>query len=194
MTEADWLTCDDARLMVEFIRDRLNDRKARLFACVAAGMVSPRRSSNRRKPRSAIATAEAFADGADVRREMERLRGLWAVTLSDARQSAVETSRESTLRHRQTEMANALRCIIGNPFRPITINPAWQTLTVVSLAQAAHDNRTLPAGTLENERIAVLADALEEAGCDSADILKHLRSPGPHVRGCFTLDAILGKQ
>jgi hypothetical protein len=44
------------------------------------------------------------------------------------------------------------------------------------------------------QRLAVLADALEEAGCNDAEILTHLRSPGPHVRGCWALDLILGKQ
>jgi hypothetical protein len=64
---------------------------------------------------------------------------------------------------------------------------------VVALAQAAYDNRTLPAGTLDPVRFAVLADALEDAGCDNADILNHLRGPGPHVRGCWVLDLPLGK-
>src|SRR5262249_23004467 len=63
-----------------------------------------------------------------------------------------------------------MRDIFGNPFRPITINPAWQTPTVLALATAAYDNRTLPAGTLEPARLSVLADALEEAGCTNSDI------------------------
>ena len=52
----------------------------------------------------------------------------------------------------------------------------------------------MPAGTLDNTRLAVLADALEEAGCTEADILGHLRGPGPHVRGCWVVDLILGKE
>jgi hypothetical protein len=39
----------------------------------------------------------------------------------------------------------------------------------------------------------VLADALEEAGCQDADILVHLRGPEPHVRGCWVVDLLLGK-
>jgi hypothetical protein len=61
------------------------------------------------------------------------------------------------------------------------------------MAQTAYDERILPAGTLDPDRLAVLADALEDAGCDNADILSHLRGPGPHVRGCWVVDLLLGK-
>jgi hypothetical protein len=61
------------------------------------------------------------------------------------------------------------------------------------LAQAAYDDRRLPEGTLDAGRLAVLADALEESGCTDAWLLGHLRSPGPHVRGCHALDLVLGK-
>ena len=55
------------------------------------------------------------------------------------------------------------------------------------------EGRALPSGTLEPERLALLADALEDAGCDSAEVLGHLRGPGPHVRGCWALDLCLGR-
>jgi hypothetical protein len=64
---------------------------------------------------------------------------------------------------------------------------------VVALAQAAYDQRDMPAGTLVPARLAVLADALEEPGCTNSDILDHLRGAGPHVRGCMAVDLILGK-
>jgi hypothetical protein len=90
-----------------------------------------------------------------------------------------------------------LRCIFGrHPFHLVSLAPswlAWSESTVVKLAQAAYEKRHWPAGTLDSERLAVLADALEEAGCDNADILRHLRGPGPHVRGCWVLDLCLGK-
>jgi hypothetical protein len=96
----------------------------------------------------------------------------------------------------QARQCRVLRCIIGNPFRPIALEPAiltWNDATVVPLAQAAYDERTLPEGTLDNARLAVLADALEEAGCTDADVLDNLRGPGPHVRGCWSVDLCLGK-
>jgi hypothetical protein len=94
--------------------------------------------------------------------------------------------------HRQAQVT-LLRDLFGNPFRPIALDPALRTPAVLALAQAAYDHRTLPAGTLDPDRFAILADALEEAGCDDAQILGHLRGPGPHVRGCFVLDTLLDK-
>ena len=70
---------------------------------------------------------------------------------------------------------------------------SWLTSNVVGLARAAHEERVLPAGTLKPVRLAILADALEDAGCDNADILRRLRGPGPHVRGCWVVDLLLKK-
>ena len=86
-----------------------------------------------------------------------------------------------------------IRCIFGNPFCPITINPIWLTPPVASLAQSAYDERIMPLGELDSDRFAVLSDALEEAGCDDTAILNHLRSPGPHVRGCWAVDLLTGR-
>jgi hypothetical protein len=89
--------------------------------------------------------------------------------------------------------ARLLRCLFGNPFRPVSISLARLTPTVKNLAQAAYDNRILPAGALEPARLAVLADALEDAGCTDADLLGHLRGEGPHVRGCWAVDLLTGR-
>jgi hypothetical protein len=92
--------------------------------------------------------------------------------------------------------ATILRDIFGNPFCPITISPVWLTRNngiVVRLAQAAYDERILPAGTLDNTRLLILADALEEAGCTDEQILTHLRGGGEHYRGCWVIDLLLGK-
>jgi hypothetical protein len=90
--------------------------------------------------------------------------------------------------------AGFLRDVVGNPFRPVTLAPGWLTPQVVALAQAANDQRGLPTGTLDVPRLAVLADALEDAGCTDADLLNHLRGPGPHYRGCWVVDLILGNR
>jgi hypothetical protein len=66
------------------------------------------------------------------------------------------------------------------------------TRSVASLAEAAYEHRDLPSGHLEPARLAVLSDALEEAGV-TGEILDHLRSTGPHVRGCWAVDLILAK-
>jgi hypothetical protein len=109
------------------------------------------------------------------------------------REETGDPASERTNTEEGAAQAHLLRDIFGNPFRPATISPAWLTPTVKNLATAAYENRTLSAGTLEHARLAVLADALEDAGCTNSDILYHLRCPGPHVRGCWALDLLLGK-
>ena len=94
----------------------------------------------------------------------------------------------------QQRQVALLRDVFGNPFRPVSVDPAWRTPTVLSLAQAGYDERELPSGALSSVRLNVLADALEESGCADAGILDHLRGHGPHVRGCWALDLILGKE
>ncbi len=80
-----------------------------------------------------------------------------------------------------------LRDIFGNPFRPVAVDPAWLTSDVVALAEGVYEERAF-------DRLPILADALMDAGCDNADLLGHLRGEGPHVRGCWALDLILGKE
>lgn len=90
-----------------------------------------------------------------------------------------------------------IRDIFGNPFRPIAISSIWLSWNdgiVGRLAQAAYDDRILPVGTLDNTRLLILADALEEAGCTDEHILTHLRGGGEHYRGCWILDLLRGKE
>jgi hypothetical protein len=80
-----------------------------------------------------------------------------------------------------------LRCIFGSlPFRPVAVGRHWLKANAVMLARTIYNERAF-------DRLAGLADTLERAGCDSADILAHCRSPGPHVRGCWVVDLMLGK-
>ncbi|AMV27475.1 hypothetical protein VT84_23950 [Gemmata sp. SH-PL17] len=99
-----------------------------------------------------------------------------------------------------------IRDVIGNPFRrvvdapectsdrgtfvryqPIAIDPSWRTSTAVALASQMYESRDFGA-------MPILGDALQDAGCDSADVLGHCRGPGPHVRGCWVVDLVLGKE
>ena len=80
-----------------------------------------------------------------------------------------------------------IRDIFGNPFRPVSLSPEWRTSTAVALAQQMYDSRDFSA-------MPILADALQDAGCDNADILDHCRGPGPHVRGCWVVDLVLEKK
>jgi len=101
--------------------------------------------------------------------------------------------REAAKAREKASQSQLLRCIFGNPFDPVTLDPSWQTSTVSKLAQATYEERILPGGELDLTRLAVLADALEDAGCTAAAILTHLRGSNPHVRGCHVLDALLDK-
>ena len=82
--------------------------------------------------------------------------------------------------------ARLLRCVLGYHFRPMPVDPRWLTSPVLILAQQMYDARDFAP-------LPILADALEEAGCDDADVLAHCRGSGPHVRGCWVVDLILGK-
>ncbi len=107
-----------------------------------------------------------------------------------------EQQRQAAWDQEWQAQADLLREIFGNPFRP---RPAvsdwllWNEGTAVQLALASYAARELPRGVLENVRLAVLADALEDAGCSDVVILEHLRGPGPHVLGCWCVDLLLEK-
>ena len=87
-----------------------------------------------------------------------------------------------------------LRDLVGNPFRPVVLGSPRRVPTVSALATAAYEERDLHNGALDPVRLAILADALEEAGCTDRAILDHLRAPGPHVRGCWAVDLLLAKE
>jgi hypothetical protein len=101
--------------------------------------------------------------------------------------------------HERRTHAARLRCIFGP--RPLGPPPAvtprvltWNDGTVRRVAKAVYAEQRLPSGTLNPARLAVLADALEGAGCTDADLLGHLRGPGPHVRGCWVIDLLSGRE
>lgn len=82
--------------------------------------------------------------------------------------------------------AGLLRDVLGNPFRPFRVQKAWLNPTVISLATAIYEGKAF-------DRLPILADALEDAGCTDANLLNHCRQPGIHIRGCWPVDAVLGK-
>jgi hypothetical protein len=83
-------------------------------------------------------------------------------------------------------LAALLRDVIGNPFRPATLSPDERTSGVVSLARGIYEEPAF-------DRMPILADALEEAGCTNPGILHHCRGEGPHARGCWAVDQVLGR-
>jgi hypothetical protein len=82
--------------------------------------------------------------------------------------------------------AHLLRDLAGNPFCPAVFDPRWRSESAVALSRTAYDTRNF-------SLLPVLADALEEVGCDNDGILNHSRVEGPHVRGCWVVDAVLDR-
>jgi hypothetical protein len=99
-------------------------------------------------------------------------------------------SQEATWQAQREEnraLVDLLRDVAGNPFHPVTFDPSWRTSTAVALARGIYAERAF-------DRLPILADALQDAGCDNADILDHCRDPkGTHVRGCWAVDLVTGK-
>ena len=78
-----------------------------------------------------------------------------------------------------------IREVFGNPFRPVNVSP-WLTSDVVALARGIDEERAF-------DRMPILADAFQDAGCDDVNVLDHCRQPREHVRGCWVVDLVLGK-
>jgi hypothetical protein len=215
MTEREWLACEEPADMVKYLRGKVSDRKLRLFAVASCRWAWDRVAppENRR----IVEEVEACIDqplgevgiGLAARTPITRtvtvedflVRGLAQDDAWEAAHSvAFRVPRLCWTDERHTwtmgykAVNQIVREVFGNPFRPAAFDAAWRTPGVVSAAQAAYENRSLPAGTLEPARLALLADALEEAGCANADLLGHLRGDGPHVRGCWAVDLCLGKE
>lgn len=215
MTESEWLTCDTKPAkMLSFVTRRTSDRKLRLYMCACARFLfSEHWDASGLK---AVEAAEGHADGLLSTEAMEaaRLRipvqrdqswPAWiiqqvcGVPASPAAWSLNADCHLGRPRPLAPERrAEALRCIFWPArFRTIAVDPVWRTWndgSNVKLAEAIYEQRDLPGGHLDAGRLAILADALEEAGCTDEAILSHCRGPGPHVRGCWVVDLILGKE
>lgn len=223
MTEAEWLACADPEEMLEHLDRLATERKLRLFACACCRRVWPllscsdeqrravevaeRHADGLACPEELSEAEEAMDSSGDFRDSAAEIAvqggwdghemaiqcaaaASWSIFYYSAGDDAAKKAREA---HEKEAQSRLLREVLGSPFRPVTVPPACRPPQVVALAQAAYDHREIPSGQLDPCRLAVLADALEEAGYADPEVLGHLRSPGPHVRGCFALDAILGK-
>jgi hypothetical protein len=220
MTEHDWRTATEPQGMLQFLRGtgRASDRKLRLFACACCRASPPLLTHE--PLRKGVETAERYADTDATHQEMvwrakaaarqgwslapkERAlsNAVWATTAMNLWfRFCPVTWALRTVRHllffdkRQAPYHTALlRDILGNPFRPVALDPDLPRLGVVGPTQAIYDCQEIPTGNLDPARLAALARALEEAGCQDAELLGHLQGPGPHTRGCWPVDLILGK-
>ena len=207
MTEREWLECGVPQKMLAWLQRerRPSDRKLRLFAVAFCCAIWRQLPDDR--CRVAVKVAERFADGLATSDELRvaeaateefygdyryRFGPAWGTTFEIAGEGAWEilieaAARESTSKAEQIQQAILFREILGNPYRPISISPAWRTPTVVDLAHAIYAERAF-------DRMPILGDALEDAGCDQQDILTHCRQPSKHVPGCWVVDLILDKK
>jgi hypothetical protein len=110
---------------------------------------------------------------------------MWAVA-ADPYRNQYATMRYGRVRESAWHVKRLANDVVGNPFYPVALDPAWRTEAVVGLVAGIYADRAF-------DRLPVLADALEDAGCADADVLTHCRGPGPHVRGCWVVDLLLGK-
>jgi hypothetical protein len=159
----------------------------------------PWRASHGAKRTALLPTYEALALALQVTRPQAPKAAYYAssnaylATAAIARPNAAAYDPDFSARRAVEErvQADLLRCLFGPLlFRTVPLAESWLTWnngTIPKLAQAVYEGRAF-------ERLPILADALEEAGCDNADILSHCRNPGPHTRGCWPLDLLLAKE
>ena len=193
--------CACCRRIWHLLSDERSRRAVEVADCFADGLASREeltvardtadrahfeapRSANFRSLNAAPHTAEEDLSGsaADA-----------AVCAADAVEIAAGGGRRNECR----QQVLLLCCIFGNPFRPVPLDPSWLTwhdATIPKLAQAVYEDREMPSGHLDTTRLAILADALEDAGCTDPEILGHCRGPGPHMRGCWIVDLLLNKE
>jgi hypothetical protein len=223
MTEKEWIDCPDPRPMLRFAEGTTGDRRLRLLAVACCRQIFPliphpelrdlveltESYADGRVAMTELQLALAGVIGADygdleTDAESAGYAACWTANrkLSEVKKVPAETAKALANRAakshssrlwketRAAEFAHQailLRDIFGNPFRPVTFDPRWRTTDVVGVAQAIYEDRAF-------ERLPILADALMDAGCDHDDILAHCRSDGPHVRGCWVVDLVLGKE
>jgi hypothetical protein len=218
MTESEWLFCDDPQRMLSALRGRLSGRKLRLFACACCRTLQHLFVE---EAYEAVEASEHYADDlvdsasvaaareAAKRPDMSRGNSdylqrpdvqaalrcavlvAWGRAASwDATRQAVHqlfrARRVSSWNRAGYELAELLRDAAGSPFRSANIDPHWLTTNVVDLARTIYEERAF-------DRLLILADALMDAGCSEEDILAHCRTSGPHAKGCWVVDLILGK-
>ncbi len=218
MTEAEWLASQDAGEVLAYAARRVSPRRVRLAICACLRSPQAWRGLPVEASRHAVQVSESFAAQAIGSDELGRARKRanavcsrsWQrhrdygpteylanlVCLQDRNMLGYGLPLILAVFRRMILPVGRLRDVFGNPFRPVAVDPAWLAWncgTVVHLAQAAYEERKLPGGHLITTRLAMLADALEDAGCSNPAILEHLRGPGPHVRGCWAVDLLLGK-
>ena len=203
MTEAEWLAATDPGQLLNFIRAQVSQRKIRLYGCGRCRLFGGLSSL------AGIDVAERYADGqaaeeerqaafaeavrrmGDALRDRDQGRAVREADVRDCNRPAdyfpIGLARYGNGVPSEEEACRLVHEVFGNPFRSVTFDPAWRTSTVLALATQIYGSRDF-------STVPILADALQDAGCDSAEVLDHCRGPGPHVRGCWVVDLVLNQK
>jgi hypothetical protein len=201
MTEQEWSACEDPLRLLDYLEAPLDARKTFLLTAVCFRRHWTRLpEAGRDWVRLAELAAESGASRASLDDAFEDLEdalndagppgefvalldlawGMWQAEWP-------ELHGDAAWREERQAQASLVREVFGSPFRPVALDPTALGETVPALARGIYEERAF-------DRLPILADALEEAGCIEADILAHCRSPGPHVSGCWAVDVVLGKE
>ena len=221
MNETTWLATTRPMPLLNFLGDRATERKRRLFAVACCRRIWHLLGDG--CLRAAVEAGEEFADNphsedalAPLRRQVDSLANeqnhacfpaccvKWSISEHKgvngftaaayaAEGLAFRVAGQSwtkayvkVMEQEYKVLMGLLRDVFGNPFRPVAADPLWLTSTVVELARGIYAERAI-------DRLPILADALQDAGCENVDVLGHCRGPGPHGRGCWVVDLLLGK-
>jgi hypothetical protein len=197
MTEAEWLTGSDPKPMAEtaVACARASDRTCRLFVAAFWGWQALRLLDGRRVPLlKSVATTEHWAETGELPAGLRASASAGIIFFGrNARETVTRTvhaPRPSwTIDWQEALLVQPplFREIFGNPFRPVVLDSSWLTSDVVALARGIYEERAF-------DRMPILGDALQDAGCENDDILAHCRGEGPHVRGCWVVDLVLGRE
>jgi hypothetical protein len=200
LEEEQWAVCTDPLQMLALLHDYASERQLRLFLCGCVRRSFPKLEDFR--SRLALEVAERHADGQATDRELraaresaweardeQRVPQSYAAAYAAAPDIWMATSTQAKYLEPSLQ-CGLLREIFGHSvYRPITVHPLWRALSnssVRAIAQGIYDDRAF-------DRMPILGDVLEDAGCTDTEILGHCRQPGAHVRGCWLLDFLLGK-
>jgi hypothetical protein len=214
MTEAEWIDSTDPIPMLFHLDSAATVRKLRLLACACCRRLWENLSD---PARHSVEVSERYADGLVTQAEMQAARGPFfasmrpdnaasyagepgpafrfhaRLTLQVAATSAgwsdwVERIVPETETAEKASQADLVRDVFGNPFCLVEAAREWMTWTVAALAEGIYADRAF-------DRLPILADALQDAGCDNDDVLSHCRdTTREHVRGCWVIDLLLGKK